>query len=170
MALQNQSNGNKTVFSESTFQKISRILYELNSRLKSNCCIFADTSGYPIDFSGEVGDFNMNTLTSVAAGSFSASHEMARIIGGEPHFEHIFLEGKRRNVYMCNVSHDYLMIVIFNKSVPVGLVRLLTHHAVAKLSEYLDSLRDNQSRISQFLDRKFRHQLDQEINNAFGIM
>ena len=168
MAMQNRVNNKKAVFSEVTFHKISRILQELNTRLKSNCCVFADINGYPIDYSGDVSHFNMNSLTAVAAGSFTASHEMARIISGEKHFQHIFLEGVRRNVYMCNVSSDYLMIIIFEKSVPVGLVRLLTHHAVAKLGQYLESLREGQSKISEFLDRKFKSQLENQLNNTLG--
>lgn len=169
MALENRGNGKRLVFSETTYKKISRILYELNNRLKSHMCIFADINGYPIDYSGDNRGIDISTLTAVAAGSFMASNEIAHIISNEQHFEHVFHEGKRQNVYMCNVSDEFLMIIVFGKSVPIGLVRLLTHHAVSKLSEYLDTLKAGRTKIAQFLDAEFHSKLDKELDKAFGF-
>lgn len=160
----------RMIFSEVTYQKISRILYELNTRLKATLCIFADMNGYAIDFSGDTQKINVNSFTAVAAGSFSTANEMAGIVSGQKHFQHVFLEGEERNVYMCNVADDYLMIVIFNRLVPVGFVRLLTHHAVDKLSQYLDSLRAGSRQAHGFLDTDFRKKLDRELDRAFGLL
>ena len=167
--LENKSNGMGLVFSESTYQKISRILYELNTRLKAKLSIFADMNGYPIDYNGDLRNMNINTLTAVAAGSFSASNEMSSMISGKRHFEHVLHEGERDNVYMCSVGSDYLMIIIFDKTAPIGFVRLLVHAAVNKLSEYLDALRMQKRRASQFLDAEFRAKLSDEMDNAFGL-
>lgn len=169
MALDNNSNGVGLVFSETTYRKISRILYELNTRLKAKLTIFADMNGYPIDYSGDVREMNINTLTAVAAGSFSASNEMASMISGHKHFEHVLHEGARDNVYMCSVGSDYLMIIIFDKTAPIGFVRLLVHAAVNKLSQYLDTLRVQKRKASQFLDADFRSGLNSEMDRAFGL-
>lgn len=169
MALDNKSNGLGFMFSESTYRKISRILYELNTRLKAKLTIFADMNGYPIDYSGDLRDMNINTLTAVAAGSFSASNEMSSMISGHKHFEHVLHEGARDNVYMCSVGSDYLMIIVFDKTAPIGFVRLLVHAAVNKLSEYLENLRSQKSRASQFLDAEFRAKLGNELDSAFGL-
>ncbi len=170
MAVENKADNQRMVFSETTYKKITRILYELNMRLKARLCVFADMNGFPIDYSGQVEGININSLTAVAAGSFSASNEMSRMISGERHFQHVFHEGEKRNVYMCNISSDYLMIVVFGKQVPIGFVRLLTHHAVGKLSDYLDSLRAGNKQVKQFLDSEFRAKLDRELDKAFGLM
>jgi predicted regulator of Ras-like GTPase activity (Roadblock/LC7/MglB family) len=169
MAFENSSNGVGLVFSESTYRKISRILYELNTRLKAKLTIFADMNGYPIDYSGDLRDMNINTLTAVASGSFSASNEMSSMISGHKHFEHVLHEGARDNVYMCSVGSDYLMILIFDKTAPIGFVRLLVHAAVNKLSQYLDSLRVQKRSASQFIDAEFRSKLSNEMDNAFGL-
>ncbi len=157
------------IFSETTYQKISRILFELNTRLRAVACIFADMNGYAVDYSGDVQRLNISSFTAVAAGSFSTANEMASMVGGRRRFQHVFFEGEERNVYMCAVSEDYLMIVIFDRSVPVGFVRLLTHHAVAKLSGYLDTLRNGSRRAQSFLDADFRKKLDHELDRAFGL-
>jgi predicted regulator of Ras-like GTPase activity (Roadblock/LC7/MglB family) len=170
MVLEEQLYGTRMIFSEITYEKISRILYELNTRLKATLCIFADMNGYAIDFSGDAQKINVNSFTAVAAGSFSTSNEMSKMISGNKHFQHVFHEGDERNVYMCNVSDDYLMIIIFNRLVPVGFVRLLTHHAVAKLSRYLDTLRVDNKQAKNFLDTEFRVKLDRELDRAFGLL
>ena len=169
MAFENSSNGVGLVFSESTYRKISRILYELNTRLKAKLTIFSDMNGYPIDYSGDLRDMNINTLTAVASGSFSASNEMSSMISGHQHFEHVLHEGARDNVYMCSVGSDYLMILIFDKTAPIGFVRLLVHAAVNKLSQYLDSLRVQKRSASQFIDAEFRSKLSNEMDTAFGL-
>ncbi|RPH98364.1 MAG: roadblock/LC7 domain-containing protein [Calditrichaeota bacterium] len=169
MVLEEQFSGGRMVFSENTYQKISRILFELNTRLKSTVCIFADMNGYAIDYNGDTKNMNINSFTAVAAGNFSASNEMSRHISGEANFQHVFLEGTEKNVYMCSVSEDYLMIVVFGRSVSIGFVRLLTHHAVAKLSQYLDGLRASSRQVHHFLDAEFRNKLDIELDRAFRL-
>lgn len=169
MVVEDRSHDNKMVFSEATYRRISRILYELNTRLKATLTVFADMNGYPIDYSGDAKGININSLTAVAAGSFSASNEMSRMISGEQNFEHVLHEGTRRNVYMCNVSNDYIMILVFGKSVPIGFVRLLTHTAVGKLSQYLDSLKMQNRQVSKFIDSDFRSKLNRELDQAFGF-
>ncbi|MBN1559439.1 roadblock/LC7 domain-containing protein [candidate division KSB1 bacterium] len=169
MVVENRLNGNGMVLSETTYRRISRILYELNTRLRATLTIFADMNGYPIDYSGDPKNINVNALTAVAAGSFSASNEMSRMISGEQNFDHVLHEGSRRNVYMCNVSNDYIMILVFGKAVPIGFVRLLTHTAVGKLNQYLDSLKMQSRHISQFIDADFRSKLNRELDQAFGF-
>jgi len=164
----NGTSEDKLIFSQNTYEKISRVVYELRVRLKADLCIFADVNGYPVDHSGETNNIDVSDLTAVAAGSFLASNEMSRLISGEPYFDHVFHEGQRKNSYMCNVNSDYLMIIVFNKKVPVGLVRLLTHHAVERLNTYLDNLKDQNRQVANFLDSKFRDQLNDELDKAFG--
>ena len=169
MVVEDRSPENKMVFSEATYRRISRILYELNNRLKATLTIFADMNGYPIDYSGDPKIININSLTAVAAGSFSASNEMSRMISGAQNFEHVLHEGARRNVYMCNVSNDYIIILVFGKAVPIGFVRLLTHTAVGKLSQYLDGLKRQSRNVSRFVDSDFRSKLNRELDQAFGF-
>jgi len=167
MIAEDQSNVGM-VLSENTYRKISRIVLELNLRLKSQVCIFVDRNGYPVEYSGETNDLNMNTLTAVAAACFSTSNEMSEMTNHESHFQHILLEGERRNVYMCSVSSDYLMIIVFEKSVAIGYVRLLTHAAVDKLSVYLDRLKEQSLDVSDLFDDSFRTRLDSEMDQIFG--
>ncbi|MDZ7724666.1 MAG: hypothetical protein U5R06_18125 [candidate division KSB1 bacterium] len=168
MDLTDMNNGDRMVFSHDTYEKISRIVYELRVRLRAEICVFADVSGYPVEYNGDNPDFNVSELTAVAAGSFAASNEMSKIISETPAFEHIFHEGVPFNTYMCSVGEDYMMIIVFRKNIPVGLVRLLTHQAVDRLSRYLEGLKQENSKVARFLDDNFQKGLDDELDKALG--
>ncbi|MDZ7315874.1 MAG: roadblock/LC7 domain-containing protein [candidate division KSB1 bacterium] len=169
MFVDEQVQNKQMVFSEATFEKISRIVAELNKRLKARACIFADMNGYIVNYSGNQPEFDVHAFTAVAAGSFSTAKEMALMVSGKKHFEHVFFEGTDRHVYMCSVGDDYLMIIVFGQQTPVGFVRLLTHHAVEKLAEYLESLRRSTRQVQSFIDADFRRKLDHELDRAFGL-
>ena len=168
MDLSDNSNGNRMIFSHDTYEKISRIVYELRIRLRAEICVFADVSGYPVEYNGDNQQFDVSELTAVAAGSFAASNEMSRIISDVRSFDHIFHEGNPLNTYMCSVGKEYLMIIVFRKSIPVGLVRLLTHHAVDRLSEYLESLKKETQKVTRYLDDNFQQGLGDELDKALG--
>jgi hypothetical protein len=94
---------------------------------------------------------------------------MANIITGEEQFKYIFLEGERRNIYLCNVSGDYLLYIVFDKGVSVGLIRVLAYQAMQKLSEVIHQISLDNDEASQFLDVEFKSLLNKELYRSFGL-
>ena len=167
--VKSDNNGKRWVFSEATYEKINLTLAELCKRLKAQLALFADMNGYPVSYGGDVKGLNINNLTALAAGTFSATAEIAHIIKEENNFKYIFHEGEKRNIYLCTVGHDYLMIVVFNKSTALGMVRALTHHAVERLSGLVEELKQESQHASQFLDVEFKSLLGKELDKSFGL-
>ena len=161
--------GKRIVFSEATYYKIIKILAELKNRLQAQATIFADMNGYPIAYDLKVKDVDIIELTALAAGTFSATSEMAKLIKEKNRFRFIYHEGELRNIYMCNVSKEYLIIVLFDKSVAMGMVRILTHNTVEKLQKILDQLSLEHEKTSQFLDMEFKSLLGKELDKYFGL-
>jgi len=162
-------NSRRIVFSEATYHKIIKILADLKNRLQAQATIFADMNGYPIGYDLEVDDVDIIELTALAAGTFSATSEMARLIKEKNRFRFIYHEGESRNIYMCNVSKEYLIIVLFDKSVVMGMVRILTHNTVEKLQKILNELSVEYEKTSQFLDIEFKSLLGKELDKYFGL-
>jgi predicted regulator of Ras-like GTPase activity (Roadblock/LC7/MglB family) len=162
-------NGKRMMFSEDAFQKIKQVLAELTKRANAHLCVFADVNGYPIGSYSITDDVDISSLTALAAGTFSATAAMANLISGEQQFKYIYHEGTHRNIYLCNVSSDYLIIVVFDKSVPLGLIRVLTHHTIARLNEVIRLLETENEKAVQFLDLEFKSLLSKELNRSFGI-
>ncbi len=160
---------NRIVFSEKTYQNIISILTELRTRLNAKITIFADMNGYPIGYDETVPAIDITSLTALASGTFSATSEMAKMVQEQDKFRFIYLEGKENNIYMCNVSKDYLIIVLFDKSVAMGMVRILTHNTVEKLSKILDELSMENQQASKYIDIEFKSMLNKELDKFFGI-
>ncbi|OGC01866.1 hypothetical protein A2V82_02575 [candidate division KSB1 bacterium RBG_16_48_16] len=169
MEMSQSKNGKKIVFSESSFNKIAQSLQALKKRSNAALCIFADANGYAVSFSGEAKEIDISSLSALAAGDFAATSEMARIISGEDKFRYLYHEGKEKNVYLCSVGDDYLIIVVFDKSVALGIVRAMTHHLSLKLEDLLAKLRQEAETASDFLDSQFRELLSAELDKSFGV-
>ena len=162
-------NGKRWVFSEASFKKINRALEELGKRLDAVLVIFADMNGYSISASGDTHNVNVDNLTALAAGTFSATAEMANLVREGGPFKFIYHEGEQHNIYLCTVEKDYLIIVVFHKKTALGMVRALTHHTVERLEGLVEDLKQEKQRATQFLDVEFRSLLGKELDKTFGI-
>ncbi|HNR67363.1 MAG TPA: roadblock/LC7 domain-containing protein [bacterium] len=169
MDIQQRHNGKRVVFSEASFQKIRLLIRDFLLRSRASMCIFADVNGYPIAYGGDSRGVQISSLTALAAGSFSATLEMARWLGEEQRFRFIYHEGAHRNLYLSNIGDNYLMIVLFDKSVPLGIIRLLTRQTTDRLNELLNDLRRKSDQATQLLDLEFRDLLDKELDRTFGL-
>ncbi len=168
-SINNNNNGKRWVFSEATFEKINETLNDLCARLKAQVVIFADMNGYPVSFCGDTRRIEINNLTAVGAGAFSATAEMAHLVHEKQQFKYIYHEGESQNIYLCNVGDDYLMIVVFSKTTAVGMVRALTAHAVEKLGGLFSELQEEKEKATEFLDVEFRSLLGKELDKSFGF-
>ena len=94
---------------------------------------------------------------------------MAQITSGEEGFQFIYHEGLAQHIYLCNVSNDYLLVVLFDKTVALGMVRVLARHTVEKLQDLLYELVMESEKASKFLDVEFRSLLKKELDKTFGL-
>ena len=169
MTLNQSKNGKRVVFSESSYHKVAKILADFKRMSNANLCVFADMNGYPITYSGELRDLDISTLSALAAGDFAATTEMSKMISGENQFKFIYHEGLSRNIYLCNVGNDYLLIVVFGKNVALGMIRVLANQVINNLHSLLAKLKEESAKASQFLDAEFRDLLNNEIDKSLGL-
>lgn len=72
------------------------------------------------------------SLAALAAANFSAMRSMAKI-AGEEEFSLLFHRGQKENIYLSAVSNDFLLFVIFNNEMPLGLLRLKVARVIGEL-------------------------------------
>ena len=72
--------------------------------------------------SGEY-DFDTYSLASLTAGNFGAVTALLDQID-EPELTLLFNQGQMLNIYFRKILTDYILIVIFDKSISLGYVRL----------------------------------------------
>ena len=140
MELGGGKNGRRIVLSESSFASVGNILQDLIRKTHAQVAIFADMDGYSIMHRSSGRDAQIPTLTALAAGSFSATAEMAKIIGEKQKFRFLYHEGEHFNLYLSTVGDSHLIIVAFESTVALGMVRIFTNLAVSKLNNMLEEI------------------------------
>ena len=95
--------------------------------------LLLDTAGNVITSVDDGSDrHDVYSLAALAAANFSAMRSMAKI-AGEEEFSLLFHRGQKENIYLSAVSDDFLLFVIFNNEMPLGLLRLKVAKVIGDL-------------------------------------
>jgi predicted regulator of Ras-like GTPase activity (Roadblock/LC7/MglB family) len=164
-----EKSADQFMLSTETFNQVNEILRDLLASTRSDFALFCDTNGNPITHHGKQHVVNLSGLSALAAGNFAATSEMARVIGEKEGFKFIFQEGERRNFYLCNVGFNFLLALIFDKAVALGLVRIFANKAVENLKGVLDKAAQAEQKASDFIDSEFGLLLGKELDKSFSL-
>jgi len=157
------------MLSTEVFNQVSEVLRELVASTRADFAIFCDANGHPITSAGKAGQINLSALSALAAGDFAATTEIARLIGEREGFKFLFQEGEQRNIYLCNVGFNFLLAIVFEKSVALGLIRIFANKAVERLKQILEKASQAESKASEFLDVEFGALLGKELDRSFKL-
>ncbi len=147
------------------YEAITKILSELATKTKASAILFADMSGQLISQRGKTEDMNTTVLSALAASDFAATAEMAKLVGEEAKFKLLFHEGDKRNVYLSNVGDDFFLVVVFDVSVTLGLIRIYTKKAIEDLANAL--LVNNEEEDNNMIDEDFSTLLGNALDDSF---
>lgn len=148
------------------YDAITKVLSELATKTKASAILFADMSGQLISQRGKTDDMNTTVLSALAASDFAATSEMAKLVGEEAKFKLLFHEGDKRNVYLSNVGDDFFLVVVFDVSVTLGLIRIYTKKAIEDLTEALEEKEEKQD-TGDMIDSDFSTLLGDALDDTF---
>ncbi len=148
------------------FDEITKILSELAAKTKASTILLADISGQLITQRGNTDDINTAILSALAASDFAATSEMAKLVGEDAKFKLLFHEGEKRNVYLSNVGDNFFLVVVFDVSVTLGLVRIYTKKAIENLIKVFESS-ESADDSSKIIDDDFSSMLGDMLDESF---
>ncbi len=148
------------------FDEITKILSELAAKTKASTILLADISGQLITQRGNTDDINTAILSALAASDFAATSEMAKLVGEDAKFKLLFHEGEKRNVYLSNVGDNFFLVVVFDVSVTLGLVRIYTKKAIENLIKVFESS-ETADDSSKIIDDDFSSMLGDMLDESF---
>lgn len=148
------------------FDQITKVLSELAAKTKASTILLADISGQLITQRGNTDDINTQILSALAASDFAATSEMAKLVGEDAKFKLLFHEGERRNVYLSNVGDNFFLVVVFDVSVTLGLVRIYTKKAIQNLLNVFESSEQGED-AGKILDQDFSSMLGDMLDESF---
>jgi predicted regulator of Ras-like GTPase activity (Roadblock/LC7/MglB family) len=156
------------VLTKQQFDRIFSCLADLAAKLRLMAVLLVDGSGRILAQKMGEGwkDNRLEGLAALAAGSYSASNEMARLLGEGARFRMVLHEGERRNLFVCSVTPDFHLAVVFESGTAIGMIRLFTKRTVEQLVPVLSERTAPAQDIGKIFDRNFETLLGEELDRS----
>jgi predicted regulator of Ras-like GTPase activity (Roadblock/LC7/MglB family) len=149
--------------------ELDLILNQLLQKTQVTCVLLADISGQLISTVGQVSGFDASSVAALTASDMSATAELARQLGEAKPFRILFHEGERRHLYLSDVGSSFILVVVFESRVPIGLVRVFTERASRELlpltERYETALEQAGGMVSETFDRSLLDRLDEALGS-----
>src|ERR1700733_613829 len=123
---------------------IEQRLADFLSKSEAQWSALVDKGGNLFAQSGDTGNLDLSILSALAAGSFAATHELAKRLG-ESEFSALYHEGHGQHILMSALHHECLLVTIFGERTNIGLVRFYAQQATVPLNELLQQARDKEA-------------------------
>lgn len=167
---QTKIDGSKTInFDPTQYEGVKKYLGELYSKTRAKVVLFADMAGQIIGERGDTAEMNTTVLSALAAGDFAATGEIAKLVGEGDRFKLHFHEGETKNIYLTNVGSQFFLIIIFDATVALGMVRVYTKKAVESLLSLIAEAEANVGTSAEdMIDDDFGMLLAKELEESFS--
>ncbi len=129
-------NSANIVMYEGEYLRLASVLSMTQRDLRAELVLLIDRNGQRIACEGPSQGIDLTALASLAAANIAATDGLARLIG-EPEFSVLFHQGKRRSIHISDIARKFSLVVVFDESVSLGMVRLKVKRATAYLEEIL---------------------------------
>lgn len=128
-----------------TEQSSKNILNQLIVSSGAMTALLISKEGHLMTEAGDVGYLDTTAMAALVAGMFSATREVARMVG-ENRFSILLQQGEKRHIHISLVTDSSMMIVIFEDYQKVGLIRHVARKTGAILQKHLIEQAEKQSR------------------------
>lgn len=104
------------------FERIRAILTKLQKELRTEVILLISRSGQPVVTLGAAKNIDYTALASLAAANLAATDSLANIVG-EKEFSVLVHQGRRRSLFISDLLKRFSLVVVFDASTSLGLVR-----------------------------------------------
>jgi predicted regulator of Ras-like GTPase activity (Roadblock/LC7/MglB family) len=102
----------------------------------ANSAMLIDKSGEVVASQGKSSQGDIEALAALLAGTFTSSREVARLLK-EKDFSVLFQKGIKENIFTELIKVRWMLVVMFDKSTHIGLVKVLAKRATDELTAIL---------------------------------
>ncbi len=110
---------------ESAERKVETILADMVDATGALTALLISREGTSMAEAGHTEFMNTTALAALVAGMFSATREVARLVG-EEQFSILLQQGERRHIHISLIDDTSMMVIVFEDYDRIGRVR---HHA-----------------------------------------
>ncbi|PTX91993.1 hypothetical protein DB346_23855 [Verrucomicrobia bacterium LW23] len=129
---------------------IEQLLIDFLRKSEAQWSALVDKGGNLFAQYGDTGSLDLSILSALAAGSFAATHELAKRLG-ESEFSALYHEGQGMHILMSALHHECLLVTIFGEKTNIGLVRFYAQQVTTMLNGILQAVRDKEATMDPLL-------------------
>jgi predicted regulator of Ras-like GTPase activity (Roadblock/LC7/MglB family) len=126
--------------------RIDRILEHFLQESSAMDALLIDRGGQMLARGGSARCLDTVSLSALAAGAFSSTAAMARLLG-EPEFTMLFHQGIRENIHVAAIDDRAILLAVFDHRTTVGMVRLFAKEATAAIGAVLAESKGRPARV-----------------------
>src|SRR6201996_420978 len=127
---------------------IEQKLTDFLTKSEAQWSALVDKGGNLFAQSGNTGNLDLSILSALAAGSFAATHELAKRLG-ESEFSALYHEGHGHHILMSALQFECLLVTIFGDRTNIGLVRFYAQQVTSSLNYLLNQAREHEGTASR---------------------
>ena len=147
---------------------IKDILQKLKINTTAKVVFITDSEGHCIASSGEMDDVNLNSISSLIAGSVAAINSIAQMLKIDS-FSAILNESSRESLHISLINDRTMLVVIFDNSSNLGLVRFRVRTALDELCKVFITINEKlKTSESTPEGSPFEGVTDEDIDRIFG--
>ena len=124
------------VIHEADAAKIDAILSQFLTESSATATLLIDRSGQLLAAGAGSAVFDTVSVAALAAGAFSSTGAMARLLG-QREFTVLFHEGVKESLHVSAVDEHTVVLAIFGERTTVGMVRLFARDASRQIGAIL---------------------------------
>lgn len=124
---------------EPEFNRIKAILDRVQKELRADIVLLVSQSGQPIVIQESEEKFDYTSLASLAAANLAATDSLANLVG-EGEFSVLVHQGRNRSLYISDLLRKFSLVLVFNASTTLGLVRYKAKKAIILLEEVIQDV------------------------------
>lgn len=155
------------VVGEEARAQITACLQRVMNDSGASYCMVIDRAGQILAEESDSVRPEMVHLGALLAATYASTQEMARILKQEG-FKSLFQEGLTEKIFTETVRDRWLLVVIFDHSAQVGLVKVLARRASATLSHILDIVQQESQEQSGRMTRRMGKATTDTIDLIFN--
>ncbi len=124
---------------EPEYNRIKAILDTVLAELHADIVLLVSQSGQPLVISESEEKFDYTSLASLSAANLAATNGLANLVG-EEEFSILVHQGHNRSMYLADLHRKFSLVVVFNSSTTLGLVRYKVKKTVIQLEEVIQDV------------------------------
>jgi predicted regulator of Ras-like GTPase activity (Roadblock/LC7/MglB family) len=117
---------------EEDVNRFGVVLQELLNQTESTTALIIDKGGFLITHQGNAEEFDLTTIAALASGAYMANQTIANLVH-ETNFSSVYQQGEKFSIFTTCAGEETMLVVVFEASASVGVVKYFSEPAVEKI-------------------------------------